>query len=108
MRAYELWLVVSAKQVPSLVPVPLPSSDGSLNSWHASLRAALDLAKTRWARIAAEKTRNGYSVFAAKSQSLEPKWPQESYEELVFSAFQGRVVDSADHPVFKMIEGEEL
>ena len=36
----------------------------------------------------------------------EPKWPDKSFGELLRIAFENRIIDRADHPVIRELNGE--
>jgi hypothetical protein len=43
-------------------------------------------------------------VFTAQFER-EPQWPKQSQAELLKIAFQGRLLESVDHPVVKRLKG---
>lgn len=98
VRAMALHLAVDRTNNPFLIPVPLPSENGTRNPWHQSLLNAIETAKQKWVRIESDKSAGIYQVFEALGALEEPKWPELSMEELVRIAFSGRVIDSMDHP----------
>lgn len=102
-----LHLGVDRRGNPFLVPVPLPSSNGSRNPWHESLAKAVEQAKHDWARIVANLAAGVYDVFIATAELPPPEWPDKSIEELVQIAFNGKIVDTPDHPVILGLMGRE-
>jgi len=85
-------------------PVRLPDASGKINSWHESAARAAELARERWVRLVADRTLGGYQVFTAQFER-EPQWPKQSQAELLKIAFQGRLLESTDHPVVKRLKG---
>ena len=90
-----------------LWPVKLPGQDGKDNSWHLSAREAAVLAMRRWVRITANHAINGYEVHAATGELAEPKWPTQSFEDILRLAFKDRIIRNPDHPVVKSLAGAE-
>ncbi len=86
-------------------PANLPGPDGKLNPWHESMQAAIDLAMTRWVRIAADMDLGGYRTLVAQGEIPEPVWPSNSFEALLEIAFKGRIITSLDHPIVKKLWG---
>lgn len=101
------FLAISFDGLVFLWPVQLPDAEGRHNEWHkATLVAAEDRATVSWIRISANMTKRGYDVRVAGSDLGEPRWPEESFEEIVRVAFRDRYIDSVDHPVLKRLRGE--
>ena len=42
----------------------------------------------------------------AKGDLGEPQWPDKSFRELIAIAFRDNVIDRADHPVIRELNGE--
>ena len=55
-------------------------------------------------RLVADRTLGGYQVFTA-SFERQPQWPKQTQAELLKIAFQGRLLESTDHPVIKRLKG---
>ena len=77
---------------------------GSDNQWHRSARKAADEARSKWIRMI--PANSGYRIFHPTSSMPEPEWPDAPFGELLDSAFEGRVIDSMDHPVIEYLAGE--
>ncbi len=88
-----------------LWPVKLSTWGDKLNGWAESALKAVEEAKDNWIRICAEKELNGYKIIKPKAQLESPIWPSYSMEELLETAFEGRVIDSMDNPLIKELEG---
>jgi hypothetical protein len=90
-----------------LWPVPLPTADGRLNSWHQSQRNAAELGENQWTRMRANMGAGSYDITVAPPGVSEPRWPTETFAELLKIAFgNGRLIDRLDHPVLKRLRGE--
>jgi hypothetical protein len=94
------------QQVNFLWPVKLPGSDGRINHWHSSMAEAVERAKTRWIRIAANMSLGAYEMAEAQGNLSDPEWPDLSISELLRIAFKGRLVDTIDHPILRKLRGE--
>lgn len=105
LRLVQLRLAVTNFGVPYLLPMPLPGPDGRSNPWHVSLARAVKLAESKWIRVTSNMVRGAYDVFEAQGDLGEPKWPAESFEELLKIAFQGRIIDADDHPFVMQLLG---
>jgi hypothetical protein len=91
----------------SLWPVGLPGSDGRTNAWWQSGHAAASQAQAEWVRLVPAMDAGFYKVKTSKVDKGLPKWPEMSFEELLNLAFSdGRLIDSADHPVVRRLNGE--
>lgn len=102
--AVRLVPAVTDNGVPFFWPVRLPDSSGKINSWHESAARAAEIARENWVRLVADRTLGGYQVFTA-SFERQPQWPKQTQAELLKIAFQGRLLESTDHPVIKRLKG---
>jgi hypothetical protein len=87
---------------------PIAEDDGSENTWNASSRKHAERAKGYWARRVSHRKGGGTGYgtkFAPEGHPL-PEWPDKTMKEWLQEAFQegGRIIDSADHPVFRALE----
>ena len=85
-------------------PLTLPSTDGGGGrSWHESALKAKEIAKTKWLRIAADRSINGYQAYVAEGGLDEPDWKKllagKTFNELLELAFADKIILSEDHPV---------
>ena len=105
-RLVQLRLAVTQFDAPYFLPVPLPGPDGRSNPWHLSLARGATLAETRWIRISADMRRGAYTVFDALGHLAEPRWPAESFNDLLEIAFRDRIIESEDHPLIQQLLGK--
>lgn len=87
-----------------LWPVPDPTSEMA-ERWHRSRLKVIAEAKTKWVRTLANNSESRYDLLAAVDQSLEPKWPDETYPEMLNKALEGCLIQTSDHPVIQAIVG---
>jgi hypothetical protein len=105
VRPTSLYLAVDRADNPFLIPVPLPSENGTRNPWHQSMLNAIEAAKKDWVRIEADKSAGMYQTFVALGELPEPTWPDMSMDELLQLAFAGRTIDNTDNPKVQMAMG---
>jgi len=90
-----------------LWPIRLPNSDGSLDSWNKSaLEIATTTATQHWIKVVANRTGGYYDCYEALACWPEPDWPNKPFKDLLNLAFQGKLIDSLDHPVLRRLRGE--
>lgn len=91
---------------PFLWVVKQPQADGRDNDWAISMRAALEAAKQRWVRVAANRHGGGYDVFEAAAGIADPVWPDHKLADYLKVAFGEQfVVKSVTHPVIQRLLG---
>jgi hypothetical protein len=90
----------------TLWPIRIPGSDGRIDDWNASALEAAEIAKTKWIRLVSDRALGAYVPHAAFEQNGEPKWPEETFEQILKIAFRNRVIGSLDHPVLRRLRGE--
>lgn len=103
-RPVRLYLAVDTKGNPRLIPVPLSVSRQS-NPWHSSLQKCVEVAKDKWIRIQADMAAGSYSA-CTSTLTVSPRWPKESFEELLNIAASGKIISDKDHPVISQLAGE--
>jgi hypothetical protein len=91
-----------------LCEVPSQNLD---NTWNQSAALACEQAKTQWLIAASRKGEGGesYKIKIAGDQDSfpEPKWPTQTLDELILTAFKGRLIDSEDHPGLLRLLGKK-
>lgn len=106
VRPVVLHAAIDRQNNVSLIPVPLPGEDGTRNSWHESLAQAVEHAKKKWIRIAANMHLGGYDVYEAEGALPEPEWPEHDIESLIQVASRGKIIASLEHPVVQSLKGK--
>ena len=90
-----------------LWPLKLPAAGARPNPWTESMTLAIETAKKSWVRVSANMAGQRYTIQLANNQQIGNPWRASlSMEELVNSAFEGRVIDTDDHPVIRRLRGE--
>ena len=84
----------------------LPGPDGRPNHWIDSALAIAREAETNWRRMAANMTAGYYDGFEPSATLPDPEWPDRTFTEILRTAFQGRLIDSLDHPLLRQLRGD--
>jgi hypothetical protein len=79
----------------------------SANEWSRSAYAVAKMATSQWVRTRPNMAASSYDTENAPEElsSLEPVWPELSFQEILNSAFEGRIVDSDDYPLIRQLQG---
>lgn len=105
LRAVVLRLYATLDGTTGIWPVALPDPLRP-NRWHTSGLEIVQVAETRWVRMAANQGVGAYDYVAALGDLKEPGWPGVDFEETIREAFKDRCIDSAEHPVLRALRGE--
>jgi hypothetical protein len=97
-------LGVNRQGTPFLWPMRKPA-EGRKDAWALSALDAAREAESRWTRMQPDMSLGAYRLAVAKVDDV-PRWPKESFNDLLRIGFKGAVVDSLDHPVLKKLRGE--
>jgi hypothetical protein len=90
-----------------LWPLKLQAVGARPNPWTESMARAIATAKQDWVRVSANMAGQRYNIQVANNQQIGNPWRENlSMEDLVSSAFEGRVIDTDDHPVIRKLRGE--
>lgn len=98
-------LAVDSAGTPKLIGEPYIDPSSRANLWHTSLKYGVERGETTWVRIQANMSAGQYEIIESANDLGEPKWPNQSMEDLINDAFSGRIIDSADHPFIRQIQG---
>jgi hypothetical protein len=96
---FRLALATKPNDVFFLCHVPSRNTD---NTWNESNLKACEQAKTLWTQATSRKEEGVEAYKVDKSKDLdafpEPKWPSQSFNELIGATFSGRMITRDDHP----------
>ena len=106
VRPVQLHAAIDRQNNVFLIPVPLPGEDGTRNPWHESLAQAVEHAKLKWIRIAANMHAGGYDVYEAEGALPDPEWPSHDIDALIQVAFRDKIITGLDHPVVQSLLGK--
>jgi hypothetical protein len=99
VKSYSIVLAITNSGDPFLWYVRAGAED----DWSESAVALQKQAIDDWLRI--ESAGTHYRGIRPKDKLNEPKWPKESFPQLLKLAFGSRIVKSVDHPAVKAILG---
>lgn len=68
---------------------------------------AIKGASAAWVKVSWDGTTRSYKFAPVPEKRDDPKWPYESFEQLVEVAFHGRIIEKADDPLIDEILGED-
>jgi hypothetical protein len=86
--------------------VSLPDLNGRINTWSESAMTLISRARKEWVRCVPDKEANSYGYRKSKKDFGEPKWPTETWLELLTLAFKGHVIEDLDHDILKKLRGD--
>jgi hypothetical protein len=96
---FRLALATKPGDVFFLCHVPSRNTD---NPWNASNLQACEQAKTLWIQATSRKEEGveAYKIDLARDADAfpAPKWPTQTLEEIIGRTFEGRRIETADHP----------
>jgi hypothetical protein len=100
-----LRLAVDNAGVPRLIAEPLLDPNGRPNLWNSAYLNAIKMGETSWVRVESNMEAGQYQVIVAQGDLGPPAWPKQSMDQLVLQCFEGRIIQSADHPLIRQLEG---
>ena len=89
-----------------LWPVPV-LDDRLLKAWK-SARRAFELAQEKWTQMVWNEEESDYAIETAEGKDMEdlaPIWPDKTFNELLKTGFDGKVIDNEDHPYVRRLRG---
>jgi hypothetical protein len=99
IQRFRLALATKPNDVFFLCHVPSLNLD---NAWNADSLRACEQAKTLWTQATSRRDegKEGYQVTPSRHPDAfpAPRWPTQSLEELIGVTFDGRNIDTSDHP----------
>ena len=98
---------ITRQGVTLLWPIVLPDDNGRLNSWPETEWEVAREAETNWVRMTANQALGGYEAKYAFGDLPEPVWPDLTLEQLLTIGFRQYLIDSREHPMIRMLRGEE-
>jgi hypothetical protein len=108
IQRFRLALATKPYDVHFLCKVPTRNLDNKFNE--TALLACED-AKTLWTEALSRKSEgvDEYQIKHARNPKAfpEPKWPSQTLEELIGITFEGRMIESDDHPGLLRLIGEK-
>lgn len=87
-------------------PIRMPGADGRLDQWNRSALRIVNEYAGQWIRVASNMGLGGYEVYIAEAEFPPPVWPTEGFHSLLKKAFAGKIIETVDHPVIRMLRGQ--
>jgi hypothetical protein len=100
-----LRVAVDNAGVSRLIAEPILDTSGRPNLWNSSRARAINTAEKSWVRVEANMAAGQYEIIVAQGDLGQPAWPEQSMDELVLQCFEGRIIQSPDHPLIRQLEG---
>jgi len=100
-----LRLAVDNAGAPRLIAEPILDPNGRPNLWNSSYLNAIQMGETSWVRVESNMEAGQYQVIVAQGDLGQPVWPTQSMDQLILQCFEGRIIQSADHPLIRQLEG---
>lgn len=106
-RVTRLFTAMTRRGLLFLWPVKLAvdANDVGRRVCETAMQAA-EQAKTLWVKVCWNRELGGYEFSRARGDLGEPQWPEKSYRDLLEIAFRSNMIDRADHPVIRELNGE--
>jgi hypothetical protein len=102
-----VWLTAIAiwpADIMQIWPVPILGGGREFKPWR-SARVAYELAREKWVQIVWNETTSDYTVETAEGIDHQPYWPDKTFNELLKLGFDGKIIDSEDHPYVRQLRG---
>jgi hypothetical protein len=82
-----------------------PDEEKQPAKWMRAPLEAVRLAKDHWTRIAWNEATRQHDVSTSNS-SVEPVWPDLTFEQVLKLAFRDYMIEGLDHPILRQLRGE--
>jgi hypothetical protein len=103
---FRLALATKPYDVFFLCVVPSQNED---NSWNASALAACEQGRSMWVQVTSRKAEgaDSYKIDLARDPDAfpDPKWPEQSLDDLIMTTFHGRIIEHDEHPALLRLIG---
>jgi hypothetical protein len=107
LRRVRLFTAISKRGTLFLWAAKLPREDSDAGRrWAETALQAAEEGKKLWVKMVGNRDLGGYEIFRAKGDLGEPQWPDRPFRDLIEIAFRDRLIDRADHPVIRELQGE--
>ena len=66
---------------------------------------AIRRSEKEWVRILSNQNAGQYEIIIAQDNLGEPKWPDQTMDELIREVFGNKIISSLDHPLIRQLQG---
>jgi hypothetical protein len=84
----------------------LPGADGKEPDWVSIPLAAAREAESKWTKLYWDQAQRHHRIKVSDHLADEPRWPTQTFSELLRLTFRDRVITTLDHPILKRLRGE--
>jgi hypothetical protein len=99
IQRFRLALASKPNDVFFLCHIPTRNTD---NSWNETNLQGCEQAKHLWTQVTSRREEgvDNYDIKSAVDRDAfpPPKWPSQSLDELIYTTFRDRIIETADHP----------
>src|SRR5262245_44443297 len=106
LKPFRLTLAISRDCGVFFWPLRLTEHANRRDDWSAAALRIAKTAETTWVKIYAREGANTYSHKVATGAISDPVWPQQTFQELVDLAFDGRKIADRNDPLVRRLLGE--
>ncbi len=106
IRRCRIMLATTRHEKPFLWPATIPDPNGREMACHRSMLEAQTTAIHQWTQVCWNAPKSDYDVDTATADLGEPKWPTESFRDLLELCFRGRLLNDMDHPFIQQLLGK--
>jgi hypothetical protein len=103
LKRKRIVVAITTQGVPFLWTIRLAREDAKRDTWAESELKCLKEAKLGWRRIAAHMPTGSYECFKPATALRDPQWPTRTLDEMIASAFEGRMIENLDHQAIKLL-----
>lgn len=100
-----LRLAVDNSAFPYLIAEPVIDPNGRPSPWNSSMVEAIRRSEKEWVRINSNQNAGQYEIIIAQDNLGEPKWPEQTMDELIREVFGNKIISSLDHPLIRQLQG---
>jgi hypothetical protein len=105
VQAKILRLAVDNAAVPYLIAEPVIDPNSRPSLWNSSMVEAIRRSEKEWVRINSNQNAGQYEIIIAQDNLGEPKWPDQTMDELIREVFGNKIISSLDHPLIRQLQG---
>jgi hypothetical protein len=75
------------------------------NAWNQTALDGAGIAREQWVKLSPSMDNGYYETLTAITPMKDPVWPKETFNQILDKAFNGRIIESVEHPVISYLLG---